>query len=160
MIYGRRGKCYYRIPNMQVSNGSNSGKNAYSHLILSYSHYLLGIKKCLIRNIFPCLIALFFIPNRTIFSAIKETKFSYSHFFIEKVRSSFSHLFQYSRSNLDYDTFDSFTTDQMYCCFVQYIFQTKNQMRYQLCFTSSTNHLLSSSQSRPCPGQLQKTTRS
>ena len=45
------------------------GKNAYSHLILSYSHYFLGIKKCLIRTIFHCLIALFFIPIRTIFSA-------------------------------------------------------------------------------------------
>ena len=28
------------------------------------------------------------------------------------------------RRMLDYDTFDSFTTDQMYCCFVQYIFKT------------------------------------
>ena len=30
------------------------------------------------------------------------------------------------RRMLDYDTFDSFTTDQMYCCFVQYIFKTSD----------------------------------
>ena len=30
------------------------------------------------------------------------------------------------RRTLDYDTFDSFTTDLMYCCFVQYIFQTSD----------------------------------
>ena len=46
------------------------GKNAYSHLILSYSHYFLGIKKCLIRTIFPCLMTLFFIPIRTIVPGI------------------------------------------------------------------------------------------
>ena len=30
------------------------------------------------------------------------------------------------RRTLDYDTLDSFTTDQMSCCFVQYIFQTSD----------------------------------
>ena len=30
------------------------------------------------------------------------------------------------RRTLDYDTFDAFTTDQLYCCFVQYIFQTSD----------------------------------
>ena len=60
------------------------GKNAYSHLILSYSHYFLGMKKCLIRTIFHCLIALFFIPIRTIFSAIKETKFTLFALFHQK----------------------------------------------------------------------------
>ena len=30
------------------------------------------------------------------------------------------------RTTLDYDTFDSFTADQMYCCFVQYVFQTSD----------------------------------
>ena len=36
------------------------------------------------RTIFYCLIALFFIPNRTIFSAIRRQNFPYSHFFIIK----------------------------------------------------------------------------
>ena len=46
--------------------------------------------------------------------------------------SSFSYLFDIPgvifnrRRTLDYDTLDSFTTDQMSCCFVQYIFQTSD----------------------------------
>ena len=37
---------------------STKDKNAYSHLIIAYSHYILGTKKF----IFPFLIALFNIP--------------------------------------------------------------------------------------------------
>ena len=55
-------------------------QRAYSHYFVAYSHFFLGIKKLLICTIFSCLIALFFIPNRTIFSAIKQAKFSYSHY--------------------------------------------------------------------------------
>ena len=54
----------------------HKAQDAYSHYFVAYSHFFLGIKKLLIRTIFSCLIALFFIPNRTIFSAIKQTKFS------------------------------------------------------------------------------------
>ena len=57
------------------------GKNAYSHLILSYSHYFLGIKKCLIRTIFPCLMTLFFIPIRTIVPGISCMIFIILHDF-------------------------------------------------------------------------------
>ena len=55
---------------------------------------------------------------------LSRTKSSYSHHFIFIIPGVIFNR----RRTLDYDTFDSFSTDQKYCCFVQFIYQTPGDL--------------------------------